>query len=160
MPLREKMRRPQELECELKRLVGTTHKGEWHTVNTTDVSAFVKATRNHQFIHNNVAGVRERSPYGEVIAPAYMTLSLLPHLTRRQICAHGFDVALLNYGFNKVRFTEGTPVGARIRAESTITKLEPREHGYLITRTIVIYSDRSTQPIGHIESLLYLTATH
>ena len=158
MQSRKPLRAPTSMRATLAALVGTTHKGAWHTVADPDVADFVRATHNHQFIHLRTKGVVERSPYGQVIAPAYMTLSLIPYLTRGQIPRKG-NTAFLNYGFNKIRFTEGLALNTKIRAESTILRVDERENGYLITRDVTVYSNKHTRPIAHAQSLLFLTTT-
>jgi acyl dehydratase len=44
----------------------------------------------------------------------------------------------LNYGFDKVRFTGVVPVGAKVRMRTTVTKIEDKNGGRLMTRNCML----------------------
>ena len=60
---------------------------------------------------------------GKTIAHGYLTLSLLPRLSPQLLKVEKRKRGL-NYGSNKVRFTNTVPAGARIRLKQTIKNVE------------------------------------
>jgi len=67
---------------ELRSAVGT-HLGysQWHTVTQEQVDLFAEATGDHQWIHTDPERAAS-GPYGGSIAHGYLTLSLVPMLSR------------------------------------------------------------------------------
>ncbi len=93
---------------------------EWLEITQERVDRFADATGDHQWIH--VDPVRAaRGPFGAPIAHGYLTLSLIPFLGA-QIFALDTAGPKLNYGVNKVRFTNPVRVGSRIRAHATLAE--------------------------------------
>ncbi len=93
---------------------------EWLEITQERVDRFADATGDHQWIH--VDPVRAaRGPFGAPIAHGYLTLSLIPFLGA-QIFALDTAGPKLNYGVNKVRFTNPVRVGSRIRAHASLAE--------------------------------------
>src|SRR5687768_7936799 len=111
---------PEELLQHIGRELGPS---EWMTVEQAMIDKFADATGDHQWIHVDVERAKRDMPGGRTIAHGYLTLSLVPRLaatlvkvTKRR---HG-----LNYGSNKVRFTNAVPAGARIRLRQRLANVE------------------------------------
>ena len=112
--------RPEEL---LQHVGGDLGPSDWMIVEQAMIDKFAEATGDHQWIHVDVDRAKREMPGGKTIAHGYLTLSLVPRLaatllkvTKRR---HG-----LNYGSNKVRFTNTVPAGARIRLRQRLANVE------------------------------------
>ncbi len=130
---------------ELKTAVGQVlGDSEWVTVSQEMIDRFADATGDHQWIHVD----RERakaSPLGTTIAHGFLTLSLIPRLID-QVYSVGKVAARLNYGCNKVRFTQPVPSGGRIRARIRLAGVEDTPKGVRITSEATIALDGSERP--------------
>ncbi len=117
---------------------------EWVEITQERINLFADATDDHQWIHVDP----ERSakgPFGATIAHGFLTLSLaarfLPQLLDVQGMAHG-----LNYGCDKVRFTNPVKCGARIRGVGEIMKVEEVKGGFQATIRVTIEIEGEERP--------------
>jgi len=123
--------------------IGTEiHCGPWLEITQERIDAFAAATGDLQWIHTDPLRAAAESPYGTTIAHGYLTLSLLPYLTESN--APGFFERTypgmrlrLNYGLDRVRFPSPVRCGARVRAHTNLSAVEPTggavQFSYLIT---------------------------
>ena len=107
----------------------------WITVDQDLIDSFADATGDHQWIHVDVE--RANKEIGGTIAHGFLTLSLMSTMVQDGLVLEGLARAL-NYGFDKVRFTGVVPAGAKIRMRQTVTKIEDKNGGKLITRTCIV----------------------
>jgi acyl dehydratase len=117
---------------------------EWITVSQEMIDRFAEATGDFQWIHVD----RERakaSPFGSTIAHGFLTLSLVPRLIDK-VYSVGKVAARLNYGCNKVRFTQPVPSGGRIRARVRLADVEDTSKGVRITSEATIELDGASRP--------------
>lgn len=84
-------------------------------VDQAMIDQFADVTRDRQWIHVDPVRARAESPYRQTIAHGFLALSLLTHWQASCIAFPGAAV-LLNYGFDKVRFTAPIPSGSRVSA--------------------------------------------
>ena len=121
------MRRFADIE-ELTAAVGETlGESGWLTVTQEMIDGFAAATGDHQWIHVD----RERakaSPFGTTIAHGYLTLSLIPRMIAEIYRLDGAG-ARLNYGCNKVRFTQPVPSGSRVRTRVKLLSVDKAARG-------------------------------
>ncbi|MCY1374234.1 putative enoyl-CoA hydratase 1 [compost metagenome] len=68
------------------------------------------------------------SPYGAAIAHGLLTLSLLPSLFASAMRFPNRRLAV-NYGFDRVRFTQAVKAGARIRAAFSLATVDELPDG-------------------------------
>jgi acyl dehydratase len=98
---------------------------EWFEVTQDKVNMFADATGDHQWIH--VDEERAKSgPFGGTIAHGYLTLSLTPKLMKDIVAFQGSKMGI-NYGLNKVRFTNPVRVGKRVRVHARLADAEKVE---------------------------------
>jgi acyl dehydratase len=97
--------------------------GEWKEIDQKRIDAFADVTEDHQWIHLDVERAKTESPYGTTIAHGFLTLSLIPGLSRDNFRVDNAKMAI-NYGLNKVRFLAAVPSGGRIRARSELIDAE------------------------------------
>jgi acyl dehydratase len=92
---------------------------KWIAIDQERINAFADATDDHQWIHVDVERARTESPYRTTIAHGFLTLSLIPALSRDNYRVDNAKMGI-NYGLNKVRFLAPVPVGSRIRLRSEL----------------------------------------
>ncbi len=92
---------------------------EWLQIDQKRINDFADATGDHQWIHVDVEKAKAESPYGAPIAHGFLTLSLIPALSKDNFRVENAKLAV-NYGLNKVRFVAAVPVDSRIRVRSEL----------------------------------------
>src|ERR671924_2008853 len=90
---------------------------DWVEVTQERINQFADATGDHQWIHVDVERAKKEMPGGKTIAHGYLTLALVPRMAQTLLKVTGRKRGL-NYGSNKVRFTNAVPAGARLRLRS------------------------------------------
>lgn len=113
---------PKEILDRVGQDVGTS---DWYEVTQEKVNQFADATGDHQWIHVDPERAKQ-GPFGRTIAHGYFTLSLAPILMRDIVSVQGAKMGL-NYGLNKVRFTNPVPVGSRVRLHAKLASAEEIE---------------------------------
>lgn len=129
---------------------------EWVLIDQDRVNKFADATGDHQWIHIDVERAKRELPTKGTIAHGYLTLSLIPFLASKISRIDGVSRGI-NYGSNKVRFTNMVPVGSRVRARSKIIAAEQKGPGLQITNEITIEIEGQDRPacIAETISIVY-----
>lgn len=96
---------------------------DWLTVDQSRIDLFAEATGDHQWIHVDVPRAAAESPYGTTIAHGFLTLSLIPALSKQCFVVDNARMGV-NYGLNKVRFIAPVPAGARVRVRSFLVEVD------------------------------------
>src|SRR5258706_3946693 len=107
---------PKDLKEHIGRELGPS---DWMTVNQAMIDKFAEATGDHQWIHVDVERAKHEMPGGKTIAHGYLTLSMVPRLAATLVKVEKRRRGV-NYGSNKVRFTNVVPAGSRIRLRPPI----------------------------------------
>jgi acyl dehydratase len=119
---------------ELRALIGQeVGVSDWLTVTQEMIDRFADLTGDHQWIHVDVERATRESQFGTTIAHGFLTVSLLPQLSRDAMDVRGDFKMRVNYGFNRLRFVSPVPAGARIRARFTAQKVTENEATWLVT---------------------------
>lgn len=134
--------------------IGTS---DWITVDQGMIDAFADATGDHQWIHVDVERAKRELPGGRTIAHGFLTLSLLPRLSRSVLAVRSRKLAL-NYGSDRVRFTAPVPSGARIRLHMKLLTAEPILDGLRFTfeNTVEIEGEAKPALIANTIQLAYV----
>ena len=129
---------------------------EWVTIDQDRINKFAEATGDHQWIHVDVERAKKELPGGRTIAHGYLTLSLIPMLGAEILRVTGVSRGI-NYGSNKVRFTNMVPVGSRVRARQKLLAAEPKAGGLQMTNEITIEIEGQDRPacVAETISLVY-----
>jgi acyl dehydratase len=129
---------------------------EWVKIDQDRINKFADATGDHQWIHVDTAKAAKEMPGGKTIAHGYLTLSLIPMLGAQILRIDGVSRGI-NYGSNKVRFTNMVPVGSRVRAKQKLLSAEPKGGGLQLTNEITIEIEGQERPacIAETISLVY-----
>lgn len=129
---------------------------EWVTIDQERVNTFADATGDHQWIHVDVERAKKELPTGGTIAHGYLTLSLVPWLGG-QISSIKQVSRGINYGSNKIRFTNMVPVGSKVRARQKLLSAEPKAGGTQLVNEVTIEIEGQERPacIAETISIVY-----
>ncbi|MES1196997.1 MAG: MaoC family dehydratase [Pseudomonadota bacterium] len=126
---------------------------DWLDITQERVNRFADATGDHQWIHVDVE--RATKELGGPIAHGYLVLSLIPFMARNVVTYTGVGRGI-NYGSNKVRFTNMAPVGARIRLKLKLLAADERGGGVQITNECTVEVENETRPACVAETVAIL----
>jgi len=129
---------------------------EWVQIDQDRINKFADATGDHQWIHVDVERAKKEMPGGKTIAHGYLTLSLIPMLGAQIMRITGVSRGI-NYGSNKLRFTNTVPVGSKVRARQKLVSVEPRAGGLQMTNEMTIEIEGQDRPacVAETISLIY-----
>ena len=129
---------------------------DWVEITQDRINAFADATGDHQWIHIDVESAKKEMPGGKTIAHGYLTLSLIPWLTGGMLQVEGVTRGI-NYGSNKVRFTNMVMTGSRVRARQKLVGVEPKGGGMQLTNEVSIEIEGQDRPacVAETISLVY-----
>jgi acyl dehydratase len=130
---------------------------KWVEIDQKRINTFAEATGDFQWIHIDVERAAKEMPGGKTIAHGYLTLSLIPMLGAEISRVDGVSRGI-NYGSNKVRFTNMVPVGSKVRARQTLKSAEPVKGGGIqMTNEITIEIEGQERPacVAETISILY-----
>lgn len=128
---------------------------DWVEVTQAAVDLFASASGDRQWIHVDVERCRTQSPYGGTIAHGLFTLSLLPAMIA-SVCQFSDASLVLNYGFNKVRFTAPVPVGVKLRARLLLFSFETTPGHAQLVLLATIEREGESRAVCHAEAVLRL----
>ena len=139
---------------DLKGLVGQEiGVSDWVTINQDRIDKFADATGDHQWIHVDVERAKKEMPGGGTIAHGYLTLSLIPMLMS-QIITYKDVGSRVNYGSNKVRFTNMVKAGSRVRARYVLKAVDPvKNNGLQMTNEVTIEIEGQDRPACIAETI-------
>lgn len=118
---------------------------EWVLLDQAKVNQFADATGDHQWIHVDVERAKREMPSTGTIVHGYFTLSLIPKFMFELLEITGAS-QIINYGANKVRFTNMVPTGSRVRGRLKVLSAAPKGKGVMMTAEMTIEIEGQTQP--------------
>jgi acyl dehydratase len=92
---------------------------DWIEITQEDIDTFARITDDEQWIHVDPVRAKAESPYGTTIAHGFMILSLVSKAAYETYSIGNLTMGI-NYGLDKVRFPNATPVGALLRARVSL----------------------------------------
>lgn len=149
-----------EVLADLQGKIGAeTHVSEWLTVTQELIDLFANATGDKQWIHVDEARAKAESPYGSTIAHGYLTMSLYPML--RGLVDSDKPIypgvtGVINYGINKLRFTNAIKVGKKIRAHYTLVAAEEVKDSLQLTENYTVEIQGEERPACVAECVMRL----
>jgi acyl dehydratase len=123
---------------------------DWLEVAQDRVNLFADATGDHQWIHVDVE--RATKEMGGPIAHGYLTLSLIPFLSAGLLPVKGVTRGI-NYGSDKVRFTNMVRVGKRVRLRQKLIGVEPKAGGLQLKNECTIEIEGEARPACVAETI-------
>jgi len=128
---------------------------DWVDISQDRIDKFAQATGDFQWIHVDVERARQASPYGGTIAHGFLTLSLLGKFYEDYlVSALPFCDMGLNYGLNRVRFTQAVPSGSRVRGRLLLSKVEDVPGGLQLTVSVTFEIEGAAKPACVAESIV------
>jgi acyl dehydratase len=132
---------------ELRTLAGQeVGQSDWLQMTQEMIDAFADLTHDHQWIHVDRARAARESPFRTTIAHGFLTLSMLTHLHTQSVEVTGDRKMGINYGLNRVRFTNPVRAGARIRSRSAVKSVEDFPGGVQVTWSITVELENEDKP--------------
>lgn len=131
---------------------------DWLEITQERINTFAEATLDDQWIHVDPERAKT-GPFGCTIAHGDLTLSIMNQLPRREplsiYCVEGMK-HMLNYGFDRVRFPAPVLVGARIRAHSTLRRVEFKKGMIEIMVEVSVEAEGMPKPCCVAENIFLL----
>ena len=128
---------------------------DWVVVDQDKIEKFAIATGDDQWIHLDQDRAKKELPDGKTIAHGYLTLSLVPALTRNFIEVEGLK-QMIKFGCNKVRFYSVVNEGDRVRARGTLMEAKQRGSMIQLLSKITVEVENKTKPACMVEMLVFL----
>lgn len=127
---------------------------DWVEITQERVNQFAESTGDHQWIHVDVA--RATQEMGGPIAHGYLTLSLIPMLGAQVMRVTGVTRGI-NYGSDKVRFTNMVRVGKRVRLRQRLLAVDAKAGGLQLKNECTIEIEGEDRPacVAETISILY-----
>ena len=140
--------------ADLESLVGETlPASDWFEVDQARINTFADATGDHQWIHVNEEMAQKM--FGSTIAHGYLTLSLIPMFGPQVLRVEGVSRGI-NYGANKVRFTNMVPVNSKLRMVQTVKEVNEKAGGKQMISECTIEIDGQERPACVAETITEL----
>ena len=138
----------EDLKPLVGQLIGT---GDWLLIDQARINAFAAVTGDDQWIHLDPVRAAQ-GMFGTTVAHGFLTLSLLPYLSRSSFKIEGLRMTV-NYGLNRVRFPSPVPVNSRLRAHHKLLSFEPIEGGIQVVNEVTIEREGHSKPACVAESV-------
>ena len=129
---------------------------DWLVMTQDRIDTSAEASGDHQWIHVDVERCKTDMPDGKTIAHGNLTFAVISTFGRDVLRIDNMRNGI-NYGSNKVRFTNMVPVGSRVRARSKIIAAEQKGPGLQVTNEITIEIEGQDRPacIAETISIVY-----
>ena len=126
---------------------------DWVLITQERINQFAQATGDFQWIHVDPERAAKSSPFGSTIAHGFLTLSLLGKFYEAHLSLPFCEMGI-NYGLNKVRFTQPVKVNSQVRGRFVLSKLEDISGGIQLTFNVLIEIEGLDKPACVAESVV------
>ena len=127
---------------------------DWFQITQDQINQFADVTLDHQWIHVDVERAQKEMPGGTTIAHGYLTLSMIPAMTAGFLEFTNLKMGI-NYGLNKVRFTNMVAVDSRIRARSMVQAVRQRSGAAQLVGLTTVDIEGETKPACVVETVSF-----
>ncbi|MFT7606467.1 MAG: acyl dehydratase [Saprospiraceae bacterium] len=118
---------------------------DWVTIDQESINTFARITDDEQWIHVDPEKSKLYSPYKTPVAHGFMILSYASKFSYETMSIE--DVAMgVNYGLDKVRFPNATPVGASVRGRISLLDYEEKPGGARYIMKVVFEQKGQEKP--------------
>ena len=97
--------------------------GNWYTITQQMINDFANATLDKQWIHVDEERAAKESPFKKTVAHGFMSVAMISKLLEEAFSIKSVKMGL-NYGLNKVRFTNPVPVNSELRMHTVVKEIE------------------------------------
>ncbi|MCX7057379.1 MAG: MaoC family dehydratase [Proteobacteria bacterium] len=150
----------ENVRAELLAKVGQeVHVSDWMQMTQERINAFAAATGDFQWIHTDPERAAKDSPWRRTIAHGYLTMSLYPMLrgiVKEDTPLYPGVRTVINYGMNKLRFTNAVKEGAMLRSRTKLLAVEDVSGGLQITEEFTVELEGEKKPACIAEVLMRL----
>ena len=128
---------------------------EWLMIDQERINRFADATDDYQLIHVDPEKAAD-TPFGCTIAHGFLSLSILPHLLTQILPIPDGLLMGINYGVDKVRFSQPVKVNSRVRARARIERVSARSGGQIMVKSRVTLEIEDRQRPAVVAEMLSL----
>ena len=129
---------------------------DWFEMTQDRINTFADATLDQQWIHVDPERAKA-GPFGAPIAHGQLTMSIMSFLPGGEGVGlpslEGMKMGV-NLGWNRVRFMNPVPVGAKIRTKGKILSVEPKGEMVEVVNELTVEIEGSEKPACVAESVL------
>ncbi len=116
---------------------------KWINISQDQINQFGAATNDSDPFHCEPEWCEKNSPFKQTILFGFQTMGLLTSFFEDVLKEHGVDMdtsedLFLNYGFDKLRLPAPVMQSDDIRAKFTVSKIEDKGFGKLLTVNVVV----------------------
>ena len=127
---------------------------DWLLISQESINQFANLTHDHQWIHVDVERAKKEMPGGTTIAHGYLTLSMIPAMTAGFLEFTNLKMGI-NYGLNRVRFTNMVVVDSRIRARSVVKTVRQRSEAIQLIGETSVEIEGESKPACIVETVSF-----
>ena len=127
---------------------------DWLLISQEHINQFANLTHDHQWIHVDVERAKKEMPGGTTIAHGYLTLSMIPAMTAGFLEFTNLKMGI-NYGLNRVRFTNMVAVDSRIRARSVAKMVKQRSKAIQLIGETSVEIEGERKPACIVETVSF-----
>ncbi len=127
---------------------------DWLLISQEHINQFANLTHDHQWIHVDVERAKKEMPGGTTIAHGYLTLSMIPAMTAGFLEFTNLKMGI-NYGLNRVRFTNMVAVDSRIRARSVAKMVKQRSKAIQLIGETSVEIEGESKPACIVETVSF-----
>tara|TARA_B100000315_G_scaffold160526_1_gene149011 strand:- start:21 stop:482 length:462 start_codon:yes stop_codon:yes gene_type:complete len=127
---------------------------DWLLISQESINQFANLTHDHQWIHVDVERAKKEMPGGTTIAHGYLTLSMIPAMTAGFLEFTNLKMGI-NYGLNRVRFTNMVAVDSRIRARSVAKMVKQRSKAIQLIGETSVEIEGERKPACIVETVSF-----
>ena len=127
---------------------------DWLLISQEHIDQFANLTHDHQWIHVDVERAKKEMPGGTTIAHGYLTLSMIPAMTAGFLEFTNLKMGI-NYGLNRVRFTNMVAVDSRIRARSVVKTVRQRSKAIQLIGETSVEIEGESKPACIVETVSF-----
>ena len=127
---------------------------DWLLISQEHINQFANLTHDHQWIHVDVERAKKEMPGGITIAHGYLTLSMIPAMTAGFLEFTNLEMGI-NYGLNRVRFTNMVAVDSRIRARSVVKTVRQRSKAIQLIGETSVEIEGESKPACIVETVSF-----
>ena len=133
---------PSELLQHVGRDLGVS---AWRTIDQDAINAFAALNGDTHWLHTDPERAKRDGPFGGTIAHGYMTLALVTAMMNELLDIGGAE-HFVNYGLDRLRFTNAVRAGARLRLHPTVSAVTPIDGGVRTTVHCIMEIDGEERP--------------
>ena len=126
---------------------------DWVRIDQKRIDLFAEATGDYQWIHVDPQRAAAQSPFGGTIAHGFLTLSLLGKFYEEFLSLPFCEMGI-NYGLNKVRFTQPVKAGSQVRGRFVLSRLDDIDGGLQLTFQVTLEIENVDKPACIAESVV------